>query len=122
MREKFERSFTYEKLVVMRTISTKRFEHEQFQKLEKTKIAAKIKEYEAQKSGGYLSGLKGMLGLGKKTAEEEEEEKKQKEAMKEELEREALEKISQSNQQLVQQIAMLKTTGKVQDSQLTAEF
>jgi hypothetical protein len=28
LRDKFEKSFTYEKLVVMRTIATKRFEHE----------------------------------------------------------------------------------------------
>ena len=63
-----------------------------------------------------------MLGLGKKTVEEEEEEKKQKEEMKEHLEKEALEKIAKSNQQLVQQISLLKTTGKVQDSQLSVEF
>ncbi len=47
LRDKFEKSFTYEKLVVMRTIATKRFEHDQLQKLEKSKVATKIKEYEA---------------------------------------------------------------------------
>ena len=48
-----------------------------------------------------MSGLKGMFGFGKKTQEEEEEERRQKEAMKEQLEKEAIEKIAHSNQQLV---------------------
>jgi|LauGreDrversion4_2_1035121.scaffolds.fasta_scaffold155650_3 hypothetical protein len=62
--------------------------------MEKVRLEAKIKEYEKMKSAGYLSGLKGMFGFGKKTPEEEEEEKRQKEAMKEQLEKETFEKIA----------------------------
>ena len=83
---------------MVRTIATKKFEHEQLLKSEKSKVDAKIKEYETQKSGGYFSGIKGMLGFGKKTAEEEEEERREKEAMKEQLEKEALDKIAENNQ------------------------
>ena len=64
LREGFERQYTYERLVVVRTIATKRWEHEQLKEKERGKVDQKIREYEAQKAGGYLTGLKSMFGFG----------------------------------------------------------
>ena len=88
---------------------------------EEQKVQSKMKEYEQQRAG-IMSSIKGIFGYGKKTPEEEEEERRQAVLMKEKLEREALDKIHSQNQQLLQQITMLKTTGKVDGNQLGPEF
>lgn len=70
-----------------------------------------------------MSSIKGMFGYGKKlTAEEEEDQKRSQVILKEKLEKEAMDKIQSQNQQLLQQINMLKTTGKIDENQLGPEF
>ncbi len=102
LREQYEKHFTFEKLVLVRTIATKSFEFEQIKKIEEAKVQVKLKEIDRNNSG-ILTSIKGMFGYGKKlTPEEEEEQKKSQLIMKEQLEKEALEKIQSQNQQLLQ--------------------
>ena len=126
LRDQFEKQFTFEKLVLVRTIATKSFEFEEIKKIEEAKVQVKLKEIEKSQSSsgsGLMTSIKGMFGYGKKmTPEEEEDQRRSQVTMKEKLEKEAMDKILSQNQQLLQQINMLKTTGKIDENQLGPEF
>lgn len=96
MRDRFEKDFAYEKLALLRTIATKKYEFELMKHKEESKVQAKIKEIDAHKHG-YLASVKGFFGWGRKTPEEEEAERLQALQEKERLEEEALRKIQDQN-------------------------
>lgn len=88
--------------MLVRTIATKSFEFEQIKKIEEAKVQVRLKEIDRNNTGGgsgIMTSIKGMFGYGKKmTVEEEEEQRRSQVIMKEQLEKEALDKIQSQNQ------------------------